>query len=548
MSEEELYEIKKGICKIKGEDCLGVFCDISNKYIKVFISNYIELEKKKYLEFQILGENKERIIDMDLDRFKYFDKKLNITIIEILKNEEKNKKFLKIDDNIIKSIENENEILYMYEFQNDIQFFKGKIKRKSNKNFIYDGVHKSYKASPLFLNNNLIGLNLGSSNNGLFINHIINKINFIKCIYYIKKENIDKEIQIINNGYTELDLNNLEEENQILYEENYDNKINKLFNIIYDNNEEEIKKIKSEKITNEEIEKYAQILIEGKISQEFQYEFEKEGKYIIYILLDYSIKDLNCIFSECHYLKEIDFSSFNFKEITNMSGMFLFCSSLEKINFASINTEKVNDMSDMFHGCSSLKNLDLSQFNTKNVNNMSNMFHGCSSLKKLDLSQFSNENVANMSNMFYGCSSLEELILLSSPHNNEIKYFKTDKVTNMSSMFSKCKSLKSINLSKFKTDKVENMSYMFYKCEKLESIDLSFFSVGKLMDMSNMFNGCKCKIYNLNNFYINEKINIDYVFKDIIYMHKWPPFKYSVLKCPSNKLKEKFGDKECLII
>ena len=554
MSEKELNEIKKSICKIKDEDCLGVFCNITNKYIKVFISNYIDIKNKEYLEFLILGENQERTINMKLDRFKYFDEKLNITIIEILKSEEEDKKFLKIDDSIIKSVKIGNDILYMNECQNDIKFFKGKIK-SVNKYFIYENEIDliKYKGSPIFLNKNLIGLNLDNTKKGLFINHIINKINFIKCIYDLKKENINKEIQIINNGYTEINLNKLEEDNRLCDEEGQqisnEDKINKLFNFMYDNNEEEIEKIKFQKTTNDEIAKKVKILIEGKISGnvQFQYKFKKEGKYTVYILLDDSIKDLNCIFSECDYLQEVDFSSFNSKEITNMSGMFLFCSSLEKINFASINTEKVKNMADMFYGCSSLKNLNLFNFKTKNVKNMSNMFYGCNSLKNLDLSQFNNANVTDMSNMFYGCSSLEGLILLSS-HGNEIKYFKTDKVTNMSFMFSKCKNLKSINLSKFKTDQVENMSYMFYKCEKLESINLSSFNVGKVKDMSNMFNGCKCKIYNLNNFNIIEKINIDYVFKDIIYIHRWPPFKKTVLICPDNLLKDKFYDKECIII
>ena len=137
MSEKELNEIKKSICKIKDEDCLGVFCNITNKYIKVFISNYIDIKNKEYLEFLILGENQERIINMKLDRFKYFDEKLNITIIEILKSEEEDKKFLKIDDSIIESVKIGNDILYMNECQNDIKFFKGKIK-SVNKYFIYE--------------------------------------------------------------------------------------------------------------------------------------------------------------------------------------------------------------------------------------------------------------------------------------------------------------------------------------------------------------------------------------------------------------------------
>ena len=38
--------------------------------------------------------------------------------------------------------------------------------------------------------------------------------------------------------------------------------------------------------------------------------------------------------------------------------------------------------------CSKLKNIDLSSFDTKNVNNMSSMFIHCSNLTNMDLSSF----------------------------------------------------------------------------------------------------------------------------------------------------------------
>ena len=45
-------------------------------------------------------------------------------------------------------------------------------------------------------------------------------------------------------------------------------------------------------------------------------------------------------------------------------------------------------MSEMFKYCKSLTNLDLSSFNTTNVTNMSHMFYRCESLTNLDLSSF----------------------------------------------------------------------------------------------------------------------------------------------------------------
>ena len=53
-------------------------------------------------------------------------------------------------------------------------------------------------------------------------------------------------------------------------------------------------------------------------------------------------------------------------------------------------------MNCMFNVCNELMNLNISSFDTKNVTDMSNMFNGCSSLVNLDLSSFDTKNVINM--------------------------------------------------------------------------------------------------------------------------------------------------------
>ena len=58
----------------------------------------------------------------------------------------------------------------------------------------------------------------------------------------------------------------------------------------------------------------------------------------------------------------------------------------------------------MFSGCSSLKQLNLSNFNTNNVTDMVGMFSGCSSLEELNLSNFNTKNVTNMECMLSGCT------------------------------------------------------------------------------------------------------------------------------------------------
>ena len=166
------------------------------------------------------------------------------------------------------------------------------------------------------------------------------------------------------------------------------------------------------------------------------------------------------------------------------SNMFQSWSSLEELDLSSFNTAEVTDMCHMFFGCSSLESLNLSSFNTAKVTDMRGMFNSCSSLKTLTLSNsFTTAEVTDMNRIFYDCSSLESLNLSS---------FNTSKVTDMSSMFDGCSSLESLNLSSFNTSKVTDMGSMFYGCSSLTTLDLSSFEFSNNVPVDAIF-------YNLGN-------------------------------------------------
>jgi len=65
----------------------------------------------------------------------------------------------------------------------------------------------------------------------------------------------------------------------------------------------------------------------------------------------------------------------------------------------------------MFRNCKNLKNINLSSFDTKNVTNMKNMFYGCNNLIDINLSSFDTKNDTKMNNMFYDCNNLKKIIL-----------------------------------------------------------------------------------------------------------------------------------------
>ena len=121
------------------------------------------------------------------------------------------------------------------------------------------------------------------------MNIIINKINFIKCKYEIKKDDVGKEIQIISgkNSYGEY--------------------------------------------KNKEILKEMKIIINGEIKSNINYKFNKEGIYIIYLLSFNLLTNMSWMFYGCSSLIEINLQSFNTNKVTSMSSMFYGCSSLIEI-------------------------------------------------------------------------------------------------------------------------------------------------------------------------------------------------------------------------
>ena len=96
----------------------GFVCDISN--IKAFITNnnilsqeFLDNEKKLIL-YNYKNEKKE--INLELDRYKYTDKELDFTIIEIIK-EDNFKDFLEIDE-FIDSIDYKNKKICSLQYAN----------------------------------------------------------------------------------------------------------------------------------------------------------------------------------------------------------------------------------------------------------------------------------------------------------------------------------------------------------------------------------------------------------------------------------------------
>ena len=98
-----------------------------------------------------------------------------------------------------------------------------------------------------------------------------------------------------------------------------------------------------------------------------------------------------------------------------------------------LNTSEVTTMKSMFNDCSGVLTADLSSFDTRNVSDMSAMFAFCQA-EVLDLSSFSTDKVTNMSGMFMFNSSLKTIYVGD--------MWSTSSVTSSNMMFWGCTSIK----------------------------------------------------------------------------------------------------------
>ena len=420
------FEMQAKINEEKYTKGIGILCKCNieskkTKKIKALITynhmiNFDFLNKGEKMILYI--NKKEYEINIKINRYKYTNEDLDFTIIEIL-DKDNIKNFIEIDNFIYSKNYTGNNIIsvYLNDDGDDFELSHNKIIKKDNDYYTCDT--ETMKEGIIIFKDNmkLIGIIKVKEEkiNIIPMNMIIDKINFIKCIYEIQKEDVNKNIQIINNNFYQT-------------------------------------------IINEEIQKYIKIIINGEIySNILTFKFNKEGYYTIYLLSYNDLTSMSLMFRNCTSLKELDFSSFNTDQVTNMSYMFYNCSSLKELDLSPFKTNQVTDMSNMFYECLSLKELNLSSFDTSQVKNMSCMFSYCSSLTELNLSSFNTSQVINMSCMFNDCIALTELNLSS---------FDTSQVIDMSAMFNNCIALEKLDLSSFKTNKVKNMIGMFDKIKK----------------------------------------------------------------------------------
>ena len=425
-----LDQLQNRICKIKNMKGKGTgfFCKIpfENKNISVLMTNNHLIDEEMLKENHIsvsLNDDQEIInIMIDDNRKLYTSEKYDTTIIEIKPEEDEIEieHFLKIDEDIFQgNLSQDNIYILQYPYNLDEQkaaVTYGILKNKDdNDNIKYCcTTDQGSSGSPILKlsNNKVIGIhkevyksNRFNFNIGTFLKEpIIEYINNINIINNKKNNKVNNKLK---------NENDTRKNNEIriklkIEKEDIKKEIYFLSCYLFDSNIDEYS------ILNQLNESNADLFInEKKYKFQKYFIFEKEGIYSIKIKIksDYYIKDCQSMFYECRNIIEIDFSSFDTKNVINMSQMFRECQNLTKINLSNFDTQNVTNMKFMFAYCKNLKALDLSSFNTKNVTNIRGMFIDCRSLINLNLSNFDIKNVQENGDIFAYCYKLRKVIV-----------------------------------------------------------------------------------------------------------------------------------------
>jgi hypothetical protein len=370
------------LCKIYINDNINYPMPVLITCYHLLKENYLEDHDTLYFSY-FLGEEKKKVsLYLSIKRIIYFDKELDVTIIEI-KLEDKNLdiySFLEMDQEI--NVNNpilKNREIYLLHYPKGVQdiiFSKGRINDLiDNTNFIanYDSEPGS-SGSPVidYEKKKVIGIHRGSFGSddekvgfGIILKYVIKEFS------EEKKEEIEETYK---NLYTYLDTMDMiyiipKDKNIKLFSEEFVKRYEGFCQIIYNNLEYSLRQyFKTSYLTKEDINKG---------------EFRITLKGIKYA------KNMRFMFSRCHLLKKLNAVRTDFSNVVNMEHMFEWCENLEDVSDTSYwNLENVITLKALFYKCTKLKKIQgIEKWNPIKIKTCEEMFLGC--YKSLPLSETS---------------------------------------------------------------------------------------------------------------------------------------------------------------
>ena len=331
-------------------------------YSKIFLT--FSLKEEVALELMNLNKTKleknEKLILLEIEKGENdLDKKktTNVNLEKISKFPER-KEILFFPFSCFEVFEIKNEIKFKYNFVRMKLKYLGKYQHLIPENkekwekIEYKSFTKDFTQSVICDSNELS--QISEKNPDLVIN-------LINARYKIGKENLNKDIQIIN--------------------------------------------CEKDKKRIEEFEKICEIKLNGeKIKFSFTHKFDKEGEYRFKFIFNSELTNCSYLFSQCSNLFYVDFKNFQMNNVTNLSYMFSQCESLTKLDLSNLIGKKVENISFMFNECINLENINLHHFQPENKLDCRSLFSKCKNLNSIDLTLLKVKGSIKSEKMFEGIS------------------------------------------------------------------------------------------------------------------------------------------------
>lgn len=180
------------------------------------------------------------------------------------------------------------------------------------------------------------------------------------------------------------------------------------------------------------------------------------------IVTDSFLKNITDVFFGCEHLKSIDFTNFNFSEITTMENWFFGCNHLKTVIFPeNMDCKNLTNLNKTFQ-ITSLKNIDLShwQFDTTVPVSMEYIFAFCDHLEKIILPNVIFDNIGGLA---LDCFKLNSVSFAGGE-------FTEDCINQSVDSFGNCKNIELIDMSNFKTRYLKGLKE-FFTSSLMETLD-----------------------------------------------------------------------------
>ena len=143
--------------------------------------------------------------------------------------------------------------------------------------------------------------------------------------------------------------------------------------------------------------------------------FNSASKLKTLILDSKSSTKLTNMSSFCSYTKmtNVSITNCNFPNVTTVSGMFSNASSLSSVDFSGSNFTKVKTYSNMFNYTGPITTIDISAFHYTGSITTDKMFNDCDALQHIDMRNLDISKSTAYSNMFYNVPTDCEIIVMN---------------------------------------------------------------------------------------------------------------------------------------